>query len=123
MPLNNAAISSLLLSLEVIPCCPEVTPVKKVVVAGTSINFTCVVDIKHSLAKYLSFKWFKEVGDTYVEIPVDQTHRKTDSSSVLMIKNAKTTPLGGISYKCQMSYRGTTSSYHPRLVVMSGEFY
>ncbi|KAL9972287.1 hypothetical protein ACROYT_G018570 [Oculina patagonica] len=105
---------------EVIPSRPKVTPEKKVVVAGTSINFTCVVDIKHSFAKYLSFKWFKEEGDTFVEIPVDQTYRETDSSSVLMIKNAKTTPLGGTSYKCQMSYRGKTSRYYPRLVVMSG---
>ncbi|XP_078371749.1 fibroblast growth factor receptor 4-like [Oculina patagonica] len=37
-----------------------------------------------------------------------------------MIKNAKTTPLGGTLYKCQMSYRGKTSIYQPRLVVMSG---
>ena len=98
------------------------TPEKQVVTAGTSVNFICVVDISKSLAKYLSFKWFKKEGDTYVEIPEDQTHRRNESSSVLMIKNAKATPFGGTLYKCQLSYRGRTSNYHPRLIVMS-EFY
>lgn len=110
-------------SLEIQPCCPTVSPVKKVVVAGTSFNFTCVVDMSKSLPKYLSFKWFKEVNGTYLEIPDKQTHRKSGSTSVLMIKNVKTTPPGGTLYKCQMSYRGKTSSYRPRLVVFSGEFY
>ena len=97
------------------------TPANKVVVAGTCVNFICVVDLSKSLVKYLSFKWFKEEGDTYVEIPAEQTRRHNDSSSVLMIDHAKTTPLGGILYKCQISYRGRTSSYRPRLAVMSGE--
>ena len=98
-------------------------PASKVVVAGTSVSFTCTVDLSKSLVKYLSFKWFKKEGDTFVEIPAEQTRRHNDSSSVLMIKNAKTTPLGGILYKCQISYKGRTSSCHPRLAVMSGEFH
>ncbi|XP_020626717.1 uncharacterized protein LOC110064055 [Orbicella faveolata] len=106
---------------EVIPCCPKVSPRKKVVVAGASLNFTCVVDhMSKSLSKYLSFKWFKNVNGTYVKIPDEQTHRKNGSASVLMIKNAQTTLPNGILYKCQTDYRETIRSHYSRLVVFSG---
>ena len=89
-------------------------------VAGASLNFTCVVDMPNSLPKYLSFKWFKKVNDNYLEIPDEQTHRKDGTTSLLMINNAQTTPPNGTLYKCQMDYRGKTQSDVLRLVVFSG---
>jgi len=116
---NNSTISTF--SLEVIPCCPTVSPRKKVVVAGVSLEFTCVVDhMSNSLPKYLSFKWFKDVNGTYLKIPDKQTQRRNDSTSVLVIKNAQTTLSDGTAYKCQMDYRGKISSGYSRLVVFSG---
>ncbi|KAJ7377511.1 hypothetical protein OS493_028494 [Desmophyllum pertusum] len=109
-----------LMNRQVIPCCPTVTPGNKVTDVGSSINFTCTVDISSSFERYLTFKWFKKEGlNTYVAVPDSQTHRQNSSSSVLMIKNAIITPLGGTWYRCQMSYRETTSRFDPRLVVFN----
>ena len=107
-------------SLEVKTCCPKMSPGIKVVVAGASLDFSCAVDMPKSLPKYLSFKWFKKVNATYLEIPDEQTYRKNGSTSVLMIRNAQTTPSNGTLYKCQMDYRGKIRSNYSRLVVFSG---
>ena len=107
-------------SLELLACCPKVTPAKKVEVAGASLNFTCVVDMSRSLPKYLSFKWFKKVNGTYLEIPDEQTHRQSGGTSVLKIKNAQTTPPNGNLYTCQMDYRGKIRNASSRVVVFSG---
>ena len=96
------------------------SPKTKVVVAGASLDFTCEVDISRSLPKYLSFKWFKKVNGTYLEIPDDQTYRKSGGTSVLMIKNAQTTLPSGTLYKCQMEYRGKIHIGYSRLLVFSG---
>ena len=108
------------LSIEVRTCCPKVSPITKVVVAGASLDFNCTVKISRSLPKYLSFKWFKKVNGTYLEIPDEQTYRKSGGTSELMINNAQTTLPSGISYKCQMEYRGKIQSGYSRLVVFSG---
>jgi len=98
-----------------------VSPTKKVVVAGESLEFRCEVGhMSNSLPKYLSFRWFKDVNGTYLKIPDEQTYRKSDSTSVLMIKNAQTTLPNGIAYKCQMDYREKKSNGYSRLVVFSG---
>ena len=95
-------------------------PEKKVVVAGASLDFTCTVEMPRSLPKYLSFKWFKKVNGTYLEIPDNQTYRMSGGTSVLMIENAQTTLPNGTSYKCQMDYRGKIHSGYSLLVVFSG---
>lgn len=105
---------------EIKTCCPKMSPRKKVVIAGASLDFTCAVDMSQSLPKYLSFKWFKKVNGTYLDIPVEQTYRKSGGTSVLMIKNAQTTLPSGTLYKCQMDYRGKIRSNYSRLVVFSG---
>ena len=110
-------------SLEFKACCPKVSPEKKVVVAGASLDFTCTVEMSKSLPKYLSFKWFKKVNGTYLEIPDNQTYRKSGGTSVLMIENAQTTLPNGASYKCQMDYRGKIHSGYSLLVVFSGKFH
>jgi len=98
-----------------------VSPTKKVVVAGESLEFTCKVDhMSNSLPKYQSFKWFKDANGTYLKISDEETYRKSDSTSVLMIKNAQITLPNGTAYKCQMDYRGRISSGYSRLVVFSG---
>ena len=93
-------------------------------VAGASLEFFCVVrHMSNSLPKYLSFKWFKNVNGTYLKIPDEQTYRKNDITSVLMIESAQTTLPNGTAYKCQMDYRETISSGYSLLVVFSGKFY
>ena len=93
---------------------------------GASTNFTCHVKIKKrdgifqqvAIGKYLSFRWYKKEGSVYTEIPYNETSRHNESSSVLMIRNAKVTSEGGMSYHCTMSYRGRTeASQDARLVV------
>lgn len=96
------------------------SPKKKVDVAGASLDFTCAVDMSRSLPKYLSFKWFKKVNGTYLEIPDEQTYQKSGDTSVLMIKNVQPTPPNGTLYKCQMDYRGKIRSDYSHLVVFSG---
>ena len=101
----------------------KVSPTKKVVVAGVRLDFTCAVDMSRSLPKYLSLKWFKKVNGTFLEIPDEQTHERSNetySTSVLVIKNAQTSPPSGFSYKCQMSYRDKITREHSSLLVFSG---
>lgn len=59
----------LLLQKEIIPFCPRVFPQKKVLTRGQSANFTCHVNLKNAMAKYLKFKWYKEEDNGLVEIP------------------------------------------------------
>ena len=74
--------------------------------------------MKNSLPKYLIFKWYKQENGTFVEVPSSETHRRDNTTSVLMIKNAKATPDGGILYKCEMLYKKAKDSFTgPRLVV------
>ena len=109
-------------SAEFIPCCPDISPFSTVVTTGTSTNFACHVKMKKggiypkkAIEKYLSFRWYKEEDS---EITYNETNRHNQSSSVLMIKNAKFTPEGGVNYHCKMSYRGRTwASEDARLVV------
>ena len=113
------------LTVEVIPCCPDVIPQTKVMSTGSNINFTCHVTLRikdsrnTALKKYLVFKWYKEEDGTFVEVPDGETSRHNGSTSVLIIKNAKATPKGGILYKCEILYRGRESGFFrgPRLVV------
>ena len=87
---------------------------------GQSANFTCHVNLENALAKYLKFKWYKEEDNGFVEIPSYERYRHDDSSSVLMIRNAKATPRGSILYKCEISYKGRTSfSRGPLVMVQS----
>ena len=87
---------------------------------GQSANFTCHVDLKYAVAKYLKFKWYKEEDNGSVEIPSYESYRHDDSSSVLMIRNAKATPRGSILYKCEISYKGRTSFFRgPGVIVQS----
>ncbi|XP_068720911.1 vascular endothelial growth factor receptor 1-like isoform X1 [Montipora capricornis] len=104
---------------EKIPCCPTLFPESKVLLSGEDANFTCRVNLQENdQGKYLIFKWYKEEGNTFVEVPADETSRFNDSSSVLMIRNAKATPEGGILYKCKMWYKGRPSYFDgPRLHV------
>ena len=112
------------LSVEVIPCCPDVIPQKKVMSTGSNVNFICHVTLlfnsrETALKKYLVFKWYKKEDGTFVEVPDGETSRHNGSTSVLIIKNAKATPKGGVSYKCEILYRGRKSGSFggPRLVV------
>ena len=87
---------------------------------GQSANFTCHVNLKYAMPKYLKFKWYKEEDNVSVEIPSYERYRRDDSSSVLMIRNAKATPRGGTLYKCEISYKGRTSFFKgPRVTVQS----
>lgn len=108
----------LFLRKEIIPCCPSVFPLSKVLMRGQSANFTCHVNLKNALAKYLKFKWYKEEDNGFVEIPSYERYRHNDSSSVLMIRNAKATPRGSISYKCEILYKGNTSSFEGPVVTV-----
>ncbi|KAK2563242.1 Vascular endothelial growth factor receptor 2 [Acropora cervicornis] len=108
----------LLLQKEIIPCCPSVFPQTKVLMRGQSANFTCHVNLQNAMAKYLKFKWYKEEDNGFVEIPSYERYRHNDSSSVLMIRNAKATPRGSILYKCEISYKGTTSFFGGPLVMV-----
>ena len=89
---------------------------------GSNMNFKCHVTLRKStntvLKKYLVFKWYKKENGTFVEVPDSETSRHNGSTSVLIIKNAKATPKGGVLYKCEILYRGRKSSFAgPRLVV------
>lgn len=107
---------------EEIPCCPTVFPMKKVIIRGTRTSFTCKVDIKNSIPKYLVFKWYRQEKGTYVEVPSSETYRHNDSASVLMIENAKATPKTGILYKCQTLYKGRKSDSNGPHLVVHGRF-
>lgn len=91
---------------------------------GMSASFLCRVAIENynAFGKYLTFKWFKREGGSYVNVPASETYRKDDSTSVLKITNAKATPKGGISYRCEMFYRGRTSHFNGPRVAVHGEF-
>ena len=114
------------MSLEKQACCPKVTPEVKVMEAGMSTNFTCKADITGSLSKYFTLKWLREENGTSVEIRQgDPMHKQTVVSyghSVLTITNAQLTPAEGVTYRCQITYRGTASSHPLRLIVVKGEF-
>ena len=86
---------------------------------GQSANFTCHVNLKNALAKYLKFKWYKEEDNGFVEIPSYERYRHNDSSSVLMIRNAKAAP--NISYKCEILYKGNTSSFEGPVVTVQSK--
>ena len=94
--------------------------------AGMSTNFTCKADITGSLSKYFTLKWLREENGTSVEIRQgDIMHKQTVVSyghSVLTITNAQLTPAEGVTYRCQITYRGTASSHPLRLIVVKGEF-
>ncbi|PFX14424.1 Fibroblast growth factor receptor 1 [Stylophora pistillata] len=101
---------------------PKVTPEVKVIGAGTSTNFTCKVKVENSFQKYFTLKWFREENGTHVEIRQDDTmYRQTVVSyghSVLTIINAQPTPREGVTFRCQVTYRDTASSFYPRLIVV-----
>ncbi|RMX55640.1 hypothetical protein pdam_00001669 [Pocillopora damicornis] len=104
-------------------CCPKVTPEVKVMEAGMSTNFTCKAYTFGSLSKYFTLKWLREENGTSVEIRQGDTmHKQTVVSyghSVLTITNAQLTPAEGVTYRCQITYRGTASSSLPlRLIVV-----
>lgn len=106
---------------EKIPCCPTVSPLRKVLSSGEDANFTChVVLQENNQGKDLTFKWYKTEGNAFVEVPADETSRFNDSSSLLMIRNAKATPEDGILYKCEMWYKGTTSYFDGPLLKVHG---
>ena len=114
------------MSLEKPACCPIVTPEVKVMEAGTSANFTCKASVGVSLQKYFTLRWFREENGTHVEIRQGDTmHKQTVVSyghSVLTITNAQLTPAEGVTYRCQITYRGTATSYPLRLIIVKGEF-
>ena len=115
--------SLIFLFLEKIPCCPTLFPETKVLLSGEDANFTCHVNLQeNNQGKYLIFKWYKKEGNAFVEVPADETSRFNDSSSLLMIRNAKATPEDGILYKCKMWYKGKTSYFDGPLLHVHGKF-
>ena len=95
-----------------IPCCPDIYPSSAILWPGENTSFACRVKMRSpgnfvSLEKYLDFKWYRKNGSSYVKISDSETHRYNESCSLLMIKNAKVTPVGGVYYHCEIFYRGT----------------
>ena len=56
-----------------------------------------------------------------MKISDSETRRYNESCSLLMIKNAKVTPVGGVYYHCEIFYRGNklknSKTYDVGLVV------
>ena len=92
---------------------------------GENTSFACHVKLesgnKVSLEKYLDFTWYRKNGSSYVKISDSETRRYNESCSLLMIKNAKVTPVGGVYYHCEIFYRGNklknSKTYDVGLVV------
>ncbi|XP_073254161.1 fibroblast growth factor receptor 1-like [Porites lutea] len=107
------------------PCCPDIYPPLATLKPGENTSFACHVKLesgnKVSLEKYLDFTWYRKNGSSYVKISDSETRRYNESCSLLMIKNAKVTPVGGVYYHCEIFYRGNklknSKTYDVGLVV------
>ena len=114
-----------LLFLEMTPCCPDIYPPLATLKPGENTSFACHVKLrsgkKVSLEKYLDFTWYRKNGSSYVKISDSETRRYNESCSLLMIKNAKVTPVNGVYYHCEIFYRGNklknSKTYDVALVV------
>ena len=109
-----------------IPCCPDIYPASAVLKLGENTNFACHVKLRSagyfvSLEQYLDFAWYRKNGSSYVKISDSETRRYNESCSLLMIKNAKVTPVNGVYYHCEIFYRGNklknSKTYNVALVV------
>ena len=112
--------------LEMIPCCPDIYPSSAILRPGENTSFACHVKMRNdghfvSLEQYLDFAWYRKNGSSYVKISDSETRRYNESCSLLMIKNAKVTPVGGVYYHCEIFYRGNklknSKTYDVALVV------
>ena len=107
------------------PCCPDIYPPLATLKPGENTSFACHVKLKSgnkvSLEKYLDFTWYRKNGSSYVKISDSETRRYNESCSLLMIKNAKVTPVNGVYYHCEIFYRGNklknSKTYDVALVV------
>ncbi|CAH3195239.1 unnamed protein product, partial [Porites evermanni] len=111
---------------EMTPCCPDIYPSSAILRPGENTSFACHVKMRSpghfvSLEKYLDFTWYRKNGSSYVKISDSETRRYNESCSLLMIKNAKVTPVGGVYYHCEIFYRGNklknSKTYDVGLVV------
>ena len=107
------------------PCCPDIYPSSAILRPGENTSFACRVKMRSgrfvSLEKYLDFTWYRKNGSSYVKISDSETRRYNESCSLLMIKNAKVTPVNGVYYHCEIFYRGNklknSKTYDVGLVV------
>ena len=92
---------------------------------GENTSFACHVKLrsgnKVSLEKYLDLTRYRKNGSSYVKISDSETRRYNESCSLLMIKNAKVTPVNRVYYHCEIFYRGNklknSKTYDVGLVV------
>ena len=112
--------------LEMTPCCPDIYPSSAILRPGENTSFACHVKMRNdghfvSLEQYLDFAWYRKNGSSYVKISDSETRRYNESCSLLMIKNAKVTPVDGVYYHCEIFYRGNklknSKTYDVGLVV------